>query len=716
MHRGQIAVTGQHEERIIEAGLEEILGGHYPPDLSAKILQTLEARRQAARSPSAQAALVAAAPPLSLQPALSPPPPVPASAGPAALPVPAEPLVRVEPETHRRRRSSAAWWRPAVAISLAAAAALIGLYGTQRYLVRPAGQRQVARSDTQPTAVLPVDSPTSRRPTRSAADQMNSPPRPVPSVLVAAAPAEPDPVEADSADLAIAPQVATQRLDDRPQPSPDAEVLALINDVLRNAWREHSVTPSPPASDEQWCRRVYLRLAGREPTAAELGRFQRADRQQRREQLVDQLLASGEYAQRMADLWADALLEADARPTAGDLSDQQGLVGYLKDAFHNDKPYDTLAYELLTATGSNDPAADDYNGAVNFLLAGNDPQALDDTDRTSRALLGKQLVCTRCHSHSASGWAQGDFWELNAFFRQMRVESDSVTRTARLIDQDFYGESGSAKDAEIYYELPDGRIRMAYPALGEREISHSGRLRDVNRRRELAKLLTGSPDFRRAVVNRVWAWLVGYGFTHPVDDMGPHNPPSHPELLDHLATELAARDFHPDALARWIVLSDAFGLSSKKMPESWMDNPETGGRPLFARWYETPEQVEDIYHALVHAVHSRSTASGLEPGVLARRTSLRPSVGPLEIIDTQLDDALVGPQWLPQLARSRLSAEKKVEHVFLSVLNRYPNAREMKAAKLVLADRLDDREAIQEIWQTLLASEHEPSRESQEAP
>ena len=54
----------------------------------------------------------------------------------------------------------------------------------------------------------------------------------------------------------------------------------------------------------------------------------------------------------------------------------------------------------------------------------------------------------------------------------------------------------------------------------------------MNRREELAKLILASREFDRAIVNRMWAHFLGYGFTKPIDDIGPHNPPSHPELLD----------------------------------------------------------------------------------------------------------------------------------------------------------------------------------------
>jgi hypothetical protein len=475
--------------------------------------------------------------------------------------------------------------------------------------------------------------------------------------------------------------------------------LAFINDALHESWQKHSVTPSPPAPDDQWCRRVYRRLAGREATPKEVGRFLHDRNPEKRQRLVDRLLDSDDYARHFAGLWSDVLI--DTQPDPETARNRSQLVDYLAGALSSDEPYDRLVSELLSATGSNDPDAEDYNPAVNFLLAGAAGDASEDTDRTARAFFGKQLVCTRCHSHPASGWKQGDFWELNAFFRQMKVRRDSQHETARLVDQDFYGESGTAKDAEIFYQLPDGQMQVAYPTLGDRKISHSGLLSDVNRRRELAKLLTGSVEFRRAVVNRVWSWLMGYGFTQPVDDMGPHNPPSHPELLDRLANELAAHDFHPDSLVRWIVLSEAFGLSGKKTPESWMDNPETGGHPLFARCYKLDDRPDDIYHALVRAVNSRSTEVQSTHGMLARRTWLRPSVGPLRIIETSPEVAFPGPSWLPRLAESSMPAQKKIEHVFLSVVGRYPTDREMKAAKLVLADRLDDRVAIQEIWQTL---------------
>ena len=71
-------------------------------------------------------------------------------------------------------------------------------------------------------------------------------------------------------------------------------------------------------------------------------------------------------------------------------------------------------------------------------------------------------------------------------------------------------------------------------------------LADVNRREELAKLIVASREFDRAIVNRMWAHFLGYGFTKPIDDIGPHNPPSHPELLDQLGQAFRDGGLRPE--------------------------------------------------------------------------------------------------------------------------------------------------------------------------
>jgi hypothetical protein len=697
--------VNEHEERILDAYLEEVLGGRYPPDLSARILQTWEARQtgpsvaESAELPVAGLAAVpqpedmpVAPPVLASAVAMEPePPPIQDQ---TALP---RPFLRVS----RARRVGWWWYAAAASIALAVASTAVVLVVLHRS--RSGGML----AHTEPSAAAPDEgllvqpaetaavSPTDRSPRVVA----TAPPRrSTPSATGAGSPRptrDPPPRAIETP----APKVVAPRI--KPQPVSDREITALVSRTLRREWDEHGVAAAPAATDETWCRRVYARLTGREPTAKELERFVRNKGADKRQQLVDELLASEEYARHWARLWTNALLGPS--PQTNDLANREELDRYLAGELHADRSYGEIASALLSATGTSRAGADDYRPEVCFLMAGAADGAAGATDRVSRVLLGRQLICARCHDHSS--WRQSDYWELSAFFRQMKVRRDPQTQATRLVDVDFYGETGVAKDAEIFYPGAGGGLRMAYPALDGHRLPHSGLVSDVNRRQELAKLVVASPDFARAAVNRVWSVLLGYGFTQPVDDMGAHNPPAFPELLEGLADQFTAHDYHLAGLIRWIVLSEPFGLSSKGMPESWIDAPETGGQPLFARYYAGDDRPRDIYKALVACVQTRPVMSATASrGIAARLSSvsLSPRVPPL--LETQPADMAPGARWLQRLgAAHSLRPEQKIEHVFLSVLSRRPTDREMVAAKLLLADRLDDTVGLQELRRTLLA-------------
>ena len=114
------------------------------------------------------------------------------------------------------------------------------------------------------------------------------------------------------------------------------------------------------------------------------------------------------------------------------------------------------------------------------------------------------------------------------------------------------------------FDRRDGMVGIAFPRfLDGRKISQGT---DVNRRTELGKLIA-DPDneaMAKAFVNRTWAHFLGRGFVEPVDDFGPHNPPSHPELLDQLAKEFKDSGYSVKKLCRLIANSRAYQQSSVK--------------------------------------------------------------------------------------------------------------------------------------------------------
>ena len=154
---------------------------------------------------------------------------------------------------------------------------------------------------------------------------------------------------------------------------------------------------------------------------------------------------------------------------------------------------------------------------------------------------------------------------------------------------------------------------MAYPKFVDgTTINNSGYLRDVDRRAELGKLIMKSEYLGKAIANRMWGHFLGYGFTKPVDDIGPHNPPSHPELLEYLGKQFAANGHDLRKMIRWITLSEAYSLSSKTTPKNSKDDPTLGEKPKFSHFYLRQMQAEQLYESVLYATDAAKSKGGPE--------------------------------------------------------------------------------------------------------
>ncbi len=403
--------------------------------------------------------------------------------------------------------------------------------------------------------------------------------------------------------------------------------VAEINRHMRDGWAAAGVSPSKPATDGEWCRRVYLDLVGRVPTVDELHDYMADRDENKRELLVDKLLGDEfleEYARNWTTLWTNTLIGRTGGVDRDSLAVRSGMQQYLRRAFQKNKSYDQLAVELVTANGSCQPGDSDYNGAANFLADKMAENGVQATAKTAEIFLGMAVGCTQCHNHPFNEYKQNQFWELNAFFRQTRVMREqrpgtNNRRYAKVLDRDFAGEGGDPTKAELYYELRNGKLKVAYPvfvngeSLAEKyvdkgeDFGDSGYLEDINRRQELAELISNSDEFPVAAVNRMWSHFLGYGFTKPVYDMGPHNPPTHPELLAYLADEFRSSSFDMKELMRWIVLSEPYSLSSRMTRDNQSDDPNLGARPMFSHFYLRQMQAEQLYESLLTATEADET-------------------------------------------------------------------------------------------------------------
>jgi hypothetical protein len=279
-------------------------------------------------------------------------------------------------------------------------------------------------------------------------------------------------------------------------------------------------------------------------------------------------------------------------------------------------------------------------------------------------------------------------------------------------------------------------MKVAYPVfIDGTEISRSGYLPavledgtayGVNRRAELAKLIKTSPNFPRAIVNRIWAQFFGYGFTRPVDDFGDHNPPSHPDLLDGLAERLQESSFDLKELMRWITLSEAYALSSRTTAGNAKDDPLMGEQPMFSRFYMRQMQAEQLYESLLTATQADRSRTG-EDAAKAKDEWLSQFI--IAFGTDEGDDATMFNGSIPQvlmmfngdlvkaataigkggfldaIATGGLRDEAKLAKLYESALARGPTPKELTAAKRLVAGRRGDvAGALQDIWWAVLNS------------
>ncbi|MEC9093942.1 MAG: DUF1549 domain-containing protein [Planctomycetota bacterium] len=518
-----------------------------------------------------------------------------------------------------------------------------------------------------------------------------------------------------------------------------AQVLK-INELIKQTWNDYEMKPSGAASDGEWCRRVYLDIIGRIPTVEELDQFTSNRTRNKKAELIATLLYdekyTEEYARNWTTLWTNILIGRTGGTERDTLTSREGMQKYLRDTLARNKPYDKMVFELVSATGSTVPGSEKFNGATNFLaMKVNEEKASLATAATSKTFLGLQVQCTQCHNHPFNDWKQQKYWEMNAFFRQTRALRRFTPGTrnisgAELIDQDFAGEDNEPQQARVFYELRNGETRMALPKFVDgTEIQASGYVSDVNRRSELAKMIVKSPFMDKTIVNRMWAHFFGYGFTKPIDDLGPHNQPSHPDLMEYLATEIKKNSYNLKELITWIALSDAYSLSSIANSSNGKDDPQLGESPKFTHFYLRQLRAEELYESLLIATEAGEARGDYEKQERAKSDWLQQFVtqfgtdegdettsfnGTIPQVLMMFNGSLVKQAintknggFLSKVANSRLKPRAKLESLFKAAFARKPTRKEADTlldAGVVAAYKGNETEWLTDIWWSMINS------------
>jgi hypothetical protein len=507
------------------------------------------------------------------------------------------------------------------------------------------------------------------------------------------------------------------RADDEPSSSRPEVRLAFIDELIKKAWDEAKVRPSRAATDEEFLRRVYLDLLGRVPTIQEAQGFLHSHEPGRRQKLVEYLLNHPDYARNLANQWTIILI---GRKRPARQVDRAALSAWLRRQFLDNRPWDRVVFDLVTAKGSNKE-----NGAVNFPLAHLEFGAVPLTSVTTRAFLGLQIQCTQCHDHPSNNWKQGDFWGINAFFKGLRREDVRKPDATGAEVYDHTELRDEPTEAFAQYDRRNAMVGIAFPRyLDGRKISQGT---DVDRRLELGKFIAdpGNMDLARAFVNRMWGHLMGRGIVHPVDDFGPHNPPSHPELLDRLAREFQKSKYDVKALVRWITASQAYNLSSV------MTRANEKDETLFSHMALKPMTPEQLFDSLLAATAAQK-AGGEDPSGKKRDQWLGQFIfafandeetegssfqgtipQALMMMNGELMERATGGRpgsFLDDLCAEAQSQTRTspvaymVNNLYLAALSRYPSRNELNHASQFLNEYPDTIGVLQDLFWALLNS------------
>lgn len=366
-----------------------------------------------------------------------------------------------------------------------------------------------------------------------------------------------------------------------------------IDQLVAKELQESKITPAPLTTDEQFIRRVYLDLTGELPVPADVEEFVASSDPQKRSHLIDQLLASDEYAQHWSRYWREVVTArlVDNRPGLS-----RGFEEWMFEQLKSNRSWGQIATAIITAQGQIRFDELEKNGAVYFLAAHRGTDA--DNERaaeTSRVFMGIQIQCAQCHDHPFDQWKRVQFHELAGYFARMR---ERPVRSEEDKKKVIGFELVSAPRGE--HEMPSKedpkKTFITYPRFldGYGPPASAG---DQERRRVLARQIVsrGNYWFAGAYVNRIWGVLMGQSFYEPVDDMGPKKEAVFPAVLTRLTGVFRGDNYDVKQLLRDIMNSDTYQRQIRL--------GEGGEQHLhFAAAYPTRLSADALWESLVNVL------------------------------------------------------------------------------------------------------------------
>ncbi len=301
-----------------------------------------------------------------------------------------------------------------------------------------------------------------------------------------------------------------------------------IDELIYAGLKEKGFEPAPLCSDAVFVRRIFLDMIGTLPTEKEAKDFILDTDLNKRAKLIETLFNRDEFADYWAMKWADLLRVKAEFPI--NLWPNGAMVYYrwIHAAIRDNKPYDKLAYELLTADGSNFRDA-----PSNFYRAVPQKDAETISENVAQTFLGVRI----------GPWPEEKRKDIAVFFSRVAFKGSAEWK-----EEIVYWDRKPLDSPNVVF--PDGTREAVKPNQDPKVVFAAWLVSSNN------------TEFRENLANRIWYWLLGRGLVNEPDDFRADNPPIYPELLAFLGQELANNKFDPKHLYRMILNSQIYQQSS----------------------------------------------------------------------------------------------------------------------------------------------------------
>ena len=421
-----------------------------------------------------------------------------------------------------------------------------------------------------------------------------------------------------------------------PETSHSAWINNEIDNFISKKFDQKGLIPSETASKEILLRRVFFDIIGLPPSIEQLDSFLEDNSEDSYEKVVDRLLSSESYGERMASIWMDLSRYGDSH---GYQDDTERVMWPWRDwvihAYNKNLPYDKfmkwqIAGDMIPNATKEQILASGFNRNHKITQEGGviDEEyrveyVADRTITTSKIMMGLTVECARCHTHKYDPISHDEFFSFYSFFNNIDEKGQipygvtapkpnmTVKKEDTENDLSFVKLPDSLDNVTLMVMKESDKLRKTYVLNRGRYDSPTNEVKPntpeivlpfddtkyTKNRLGLSQWFFDpeNPLTSRVVVNRIWQQFFGVGIVSTPDDFGSQgSKPFNPELLDWLAYTYQNHDkWDTKKFIKRIVMSSTYRQSSKTNYENQKIDADNTYLANYPRQKLTAEMIRD---------------------------------------------------------------------------------------------------------------------------